>query len=64
VRVAAEQIVVEAIDRNRYDVKIVHLGQYKARWAEAERAGVKSVPALVLDNQPRSTPTSAQAWRM
>ena len=49
--VAAEQNVANALDRTRYDVEIVHLGQNKARLAEAERAGVKSVPALVLGGQ-------------
>jgi glutaredoxin len=46
--VAAEQNVAHALDRSRFDVEIVHLGQAKARLAEAEKAGVKSVPALVL----------------
>lgn len=47
--VAAEQHVAAALDPQRFAVEIVHLGQAKARVAEAERAGVKSVPALVLD---------------
>jgi len=46
--VAAEQNVAAALDPARYEVEIVHLGKEKARVAEAERAGVKSVPALVL----------------
>ena len=50
--VAAEDNVVKAIDRSRYDVEIVHLGDDKYRIAEAESAGVKSVPALVLDGAP------------
>jgi glutaredoxin len=50
--VAAEQNVAQALDRNRYEVEVVHLGNDKSRVAEAERAGVKSVPALVLDGQP------------
>ncbi len=50
--VAAEQNVAAALDPQRYDVEIVHLGEAKARVAEAEQAGVKSVPALVLDGQP------------
>jgi glutaredoxin len=50
--VEAERQVVEAIDRNKYDVEIVHLGDNKYRVAEAEQAGVKSVPALVLDGLP------------
>lgn len=50
--VEAEQNVAKALDKGRYDVEIVHLGQQKARVAEAEAAGVKSVPALVLDGMP------------
>lgn len=46
--VAAEQNVAAAIDPARYEVEIVHLGRDKSRLPEAERAGVKSVPALVL----------------
>ncbi|MCA8918753.1 MAG: thioredoxin family protein [Planctomycetes bacterium] len=48
--VAAEQQVAAALDTSRYDVEIVHLGESKARIGEAERAGVKSVPALVIDD--------------
>jgi hypothetical protein len=33
----------------------VHLGQQKSRIAEAKRAGVKPVPALVLAGQPYHT---------
>jgi hypothetical protein len=40
------------LDPARYDIEVVHLGENKGRLAEAERAGVKSVPALVLDGQP------------
>ncbi len=47
--VAAEQSVATALDRNRYDVEVVHLGSEKQRVGEAESAGVKSVPALVLN---------------
>lgn len=50
--VDAEQNVANALDRSRYNVEIVHLGQQKARITEAEAAGVKSVPALVLEGQP------------
>ena len=50
--VAVEDHVAEAIDRSRYDVEVVHLGNDKARIAEAEAAGVKSVPALVLEGAP------------
>lgn len=47
--VAAERNVANALDPARFDVEIVHLGNQKARLTEAEKAGVKSVPALVLD---------------
>lgn len=47
--VAAEQTVANAIDRSKHDVEIVHLGTDKSRISEAEAAGVKSVPALVMD---------------
>jgi hypothetical protein len=48
----AESLVAQAIDGSRYDVEVVHLGTARGRLAEAERAGVKSVPALVLDGRP------------
>jgi glutaredoxin len=47
----AEQLVAEAIDRSKYEVEVVHLGEQSGRIAEAEAAGVKSVPALVLNDQ-------------
>lgn len=49
--VVAEQQLVQALDPTRYSVEMVHLGENRARIAEAESAGVKSVPALVLDDQ-------------
>ena len=50
--VAAEQQVAHALDPQRYEVEIVHLGEQKSRVAEAEQAGIKSVPALVIDGTP------------
>ncbi len=47
--VAAEQNVANSLDPAKYDVEIVHLGESKSRIQEAETAGVKSVPAPVLD---------------
>ncbi|MXS85669.1 thioredoxin family protein [Nitrosomonas sp. HPC101] len=47
--VSAEQAVANAIDPSKYTVENVHLGTDKARISEAEAAGVKSVPALVID---------------
>ena len=46
--VTAERQLASALDPQRYAVESVHLGQDRARLAEAERAGVKSVPALLL----------------
>lgn len=50
--VAAEQHIAAALDPQRFDVEIVHLGEQKSRVREAEVAGVKSVPALVLGGAP------------
>lgn len=46
----AEQRIAAALDTGKYDVEIVHLGEAKDRIADAERAGVKSVPALVIES--------------
>ena len=40
------------LDPDRYDVELVHLGEQKDRIADAEAAGVKSVPALVINGAP------------
>lgn len=50
--VEAEQQLAVAVDRTKFDVEVVHLGEAKNRIVEAERAGVKSVPALVLNGVP------------
>ncbi|MBW9256725.1 MAG: thioredoxin family protein [Candidatus Thiodiazotropha sp. (ex. Lucinisca nassula)] len=47
--VAAEHQVLDALDSRRYEVEIVHLGEDPDRIAEAEQAGIQSVPALLLD---------------
>lgn len=47
--VAAEQTIANAIDPAKYEVEIVHLGVDSSRVGEAEAAGVKSVPALLMD---------------
>ncbi len=49
--VEAEQQLAAAIDSKSYQVEVVHLGKNKDQIPNAERAGVKSVPALVLDNK-------------
>jgi glutaredoxin len=48
---SAEQMVAHAIDNNKYQIEIVHLGEQSSRIAEAEAAGVQSVPALLLDGE-------------
>lgn len=50
--VEAETNVVDALDRERFEVEVVDLGASKDRIPEAERLGVRSVPALALDGQP------------
>ncbi len=50
--VQAEETVARAIDGNGYEVEFVHLGETRDRIAEAERVGVESVPAIVMDGQP------------
>lgn len=48
----AERTIVDTIDRERFDVEVVHLGEQKDRIAEAEGSGVNSVPALAIDGRP------------
>jgi glutaredoxin len=50
--VSAEQGLAHALDPAVYSVEIVHLGQAPERIAEAEAAGVASVPALVVGDRP------------
>lgn len=44
--VSAEEAILKLIPSDK--VTVVHLGTAKEKVAEAEQAGVKSVPALVL----------------
>lgn len=46
--VSAEDAILELIPSDK--VTVVHLGTAKEKVKEAEQAGVKSVPALVLPN--------------
>lgn len=46
--VSAEQDILNLIPSEQVD--IVHLGTEKSKVKDAENAGVKSVPALVLSN--------------
>jgi len=45
---SAEASIVDLVDRSRFDLELVHLGERPERIGEAEAAGVKSVPALVV----------------
>ena len=47
----AETAVTRYLDRSKIDLEVIHLGTAKSRLSEAEQAGVKSVPALVVDGQ-------------
>lgn len=47
----AEQNLLPLLDPRQVQVEIVHLGQQSSRVAEAEKAGVQSVPALVIEGQ-------------
>lgn len=49
--VEAERSLLPLLDPGKVDVEVVHLGQQPERVAEAEQAGVQSVPALVVDGQ-------------
>lgn len=49
--VEAEQQLAASLDPSRIEVEVVHLGNAKARLREAESAGVKSVPALVMNGK-------------
>ncbi|MFF2528081.1 glutaredoxin family protein [Brevibacillus sp. NPDC058079] len=46
--VDAEQVVLDYLDQTKIDIEIVHLGTERNRLEEAEKAGIQSVPALVI----------------
>ncbi len=45
----AEQRFIGALNPALYDIEVVDLGIQKARLAEAVAAGIKSVPAVIID---------------
>lgn len=47
----AESAVTRNLDPSKVALEVVHLGTSRQRITEAERAGVKSVPALVIDGR-------------
>ena len=50
--VAAEDAVVDALDKTKFDVEKVDVGAHPQRLADAEAAGVKTLPALVIGGVP------------
>ncbi|MGG0670568.1 thioredoxin family protein [Lederbergia citrisecunda] len=46
--VEAEQMVLDYLDKSRITTEVVHLGTDRNRIDEAEKVGIKSVPALVI----------------
>lgn len=46
---SAETQLLQALDKNQYEIEVVNLGSDPSRIEEAEKAGVESVPALLLD---------------
>ncbi len=44
----AEKNIADALDPKIFEVKYIHLGEEKNALDAAEKAGVKSVPALVI----------------
>lgn len=46
--VSAEHDIINLIGAS--NVEVVHLGEDKSRIEEAEKSGIKSVPALVMPN--------------
>lgn len=49
--ISAEQNLLRYINSSEVDTEVVHLGNQPERISEADMQGVKSVPALVMDDQ-------------
>lgn len=49
---AAEGALVEGLDKTRFEVERIDIGAEPQRIAEAEKAGVKTLPALVIAGVP------------
>lgn len=49
--ISAEQQLAAVIDPAKHPVRSIHLGKDTSQLAAAKAAGVKSVPALVIDGQ-------------
>lgn len=46
VSIDAETMILETIDKDRFEIEVIHLGDQPERISEAESKGIKSVPAL------------------
>ena len=47
----AQNAVESIVDRSRFDLEVIHLGEAPDRLAGAEAEGLKSVPALATGGQ-------------
>ena len=48
---SVDNMVADAIDSSKFQVESINLAEQANRIGEAEEAGVKTVPALVLNDQ-------------
>ncbi|HLS36500.1 MAG TPA: thioredoxin family protein [Bacillota bacterium] len=49
--VSAEEMILNYLDGEKVDINVVHFEKEPDKVPEAEAAGVKSVPALVMNGQ-------------
>jgi glutaredoxin len=49
--VDAEKGLAFSLDKNQFDLEVIHLGEKKNEIKTAKSKGVKSVPALVIGTQ-------------
>lgn len=49
--IQADRAIVQHLNSDWYELEYVDLTEHPERIAEAESAGIKTVPALVLDGQ-------------
>ena len=49
--ISAEHMLIDSLDKSQYQIDIVHLGEKQDQYSVAVAQGVKSVPALVMNDQ-------------
>ena len=49
--IEAETLVANAIDKQQYEIETIHFAEQPERIAEAESRGIRSVPALLIEDQ-------------